>query len=537
MDEAAEGGGIQREGPLVRVGRPPAEAVLPHEAERVAQERLQRARRVLPRQRGLQHRMVGPHEAVVGGDLRAAPVAPAGVGGGRARARGELVRARHQAVGLRQGVFGHAGAMEHPHRHLRQQRGDAEQPARGIAAAVGAGHARLGREQDVGEAGPVVVRDGARLQLGPRHDVVGQQGILAGAPRPGAAVEPEQPHVGPRGRGERRGVHPGDRCRGLDAVRHAEVGERRLEGRRRRPHQGAAPDQPGRAAQQGFPDLPRRIEAAGDEVDGEQDGGDDVRRGLVGREPLPPSLRRVEDEAAGQVPAPALRQGAEGRAVSGDGPGEAQHAIAIEPLQQQVGQGRAGLAVAGRQGAPAVREMHVDVRLGRERQHEVVVVARRRGRDGDVARRDAAGEMAAGPAEGLHHLVTRAGAARDRHLGPCGSGGLDRHRGGPDPVGHGTGPRRPTGRDGPGDRHDEGAPAGIDLRHGAELHLAQHPGGVAQPLDRPGDEVGRPAHARREAIQRGRFDARQGRQALIAGRLGRATRGRCRPTMPSPGSR
>ncbi len=333
-------------------------------------------------------------------------------------------------------------------------------------------------------------------------------------------LSPSSHTCGRGARGERRGVHPGDRCRGLDAVRHAEVGERRLEGRRRRPHQGAAPDQPGRAAQQGFPDLPRRVEAAGDEVDGEQDGGDDVRRGLVGREPLPPSLRRVEHEAAGQVPGPALRQGAEGRAVPGDGPGEAQHAIAIEPLQQQVGQGRAGLAVAGRQGAPAVREMHVDVRLGRERQHEVVVVARRRGRDGDVARRDAAGEMAAGPAEGLHHLVTRAGAARDRHLGPFGSGGLDRHRGGPDPVGHGAGPRRPTGRDGPGDRHDEGAPAGIDLRHGAELHLAQHPGGVAQPLDRPGDEVGRPAHARREAVQRGRFDARQGRQALIAGRSG-----------------
>ncbi len=315
-------------------------------------------------------------------------------------------------------------------------------------------------------------------------------------------------------------MHPGDRCRGLDAVRHAEVGERRLEGRRRRPHQGAAPDQPGRAAQQGFPDLPRRIEAAGDEVDAEQKGGDDVRRGLVGREPLPPSLRRVEDEAAGQVPAPALRQGAEGRAVSGDGPGQAQHAIAIEAVQQQVGQGRAGLAVAGRQGAPSVREVHVDVRLGRERQDEVVVVARRRGRDGDVARRDAAGEMAASPAESLHHLVTRAGAARDRHLGPRGNGGLDRHLGGPDPVGHSTGPRRPTGRDGPGDRQDEGTPAGVDLRHGAELHLAQHPGGVAQPLDRPSDEVGRPAHPRREAIQRRRFDARQGRQALIASGLG-----------------
>ena len=112
MRERAEGEGIEAERLGLFVGRPQAERILPDEAERIAQQLLQRGRGVVPRQHALHGRVPCTDQTVMRRDAWGEPVAPYSVGCLRPRLPGELGRARHQPVSLAHGMRRHGGAAQ-----------------------------------------------------------------------------------------------------------------------------------------------------------------------------------------------------------------------------------------------------------------------------------------------------------------------------------------------------------------------------------------------------------------------------------------
>ena len=77
MNEIAHGQRVEHQGIVAALGRAPAQAVAPDEAQRVAQQYAERACRLGAIQDGMDYRMIPADGAVMGRDLPAQPVGPA----------------------------------------------------------------------------------------------------------------------------------------------------------------------------------------------------------------------------------------------------------------------------------------------------------------------------------------------------------------------------------------------------------------------------------------------------------------------------
>ena len=99
---------------------------------------------------------------------------------------------------------------------------------------------------------------------------------------------------------------------------------------------------------------------------------------------------------------------------------EAAHAILAQLIEQDVGQGGAGLALPGRQSWNAVREMQWQTRVDRQDQHVVIPIFSGGGADSDLVRPGAARrDEFADPPQGLDCLGARRGAGDDLRRRRC----------------------------------------------------------------------------------------------------------------------
>ena len=167
MNEIAYRQRIEDERVVAAFGRAPAQAVVPDEAERIAQELAKGACRLGARQDGLNYRMVGANEAVMRGDLLPQPVAPAGGGRGGLRQGAEFLRPGRQSVGLAEGVIRYPIAPEIDLIRLRRQEGAAaEEPAIAVSSRPRQDNLALAGREDGCEILPIGCADGDRVELG-----------------------------------------------------------------------------------------------------------------------------------------------------------------------------------------------------------------------------------------------------------------------------------------------------------------------------------------------------------------------------------
>ena len=133
-----------------------------------------------------------------------------------------------------------------------------------------------------------------------------------------------------------------------------------------------------------------------------------------------PLFKLEEGSARLQALRPGRRQSIEAAAASGGVAEEAAHAILAQPIEQDVGQGGAGLAFPRRQSRHAVREMQWQTRVDRQDQHVVVPIFSGGGADGDLVRPGAARrDEFADPPQGLDCLGARRGAGDDLRQRRC----------------------------------------------------------------------------------------------------------------------
>jgi hypothetical protein len=194
VNKRAEDIGIERQRFVGILGRLPPKTVAPDEADRVAQQHLQRRRRQRPFEQFRQPRMRRRDQAVMLRDLVALPVPPARQSRDSDRQLREFRRTGQKPIGLAGGVARRAGAVKIGLRQLRDQRRAAEHAAFGVAPAERNRDAPR-RRHDGPEIPFVAVRHRKRIELLDWQHVIRNEPVLRNTPRPAAGIQPQQPDV------------------------------------------------------------------------------------------------------------------------------------------------------------------------------------------------------------------------------------------------------------------------------------------------------------------------------------------------------
>ena len=290
VNEIAHSERVEHQGIVAALRRAPTQPVVPDESQGVAEQHAQRARRLNALEDGVDERVVRADGAVVGRDLRAQPVEPAVRRGDRLGQGAELRRPRHQPIGLAKGVRGHAVARKvglvglYP----EEQRAAAEQPAFLVPAGAGQHDLAPGRRQDGREVAAVGGGDGQGIELGRRHDVVGEQAVLRHGSRPARGVETQQADEAPGRSRERARRHPTGRDARVETVLLLQRLQGEVEGRGRAGGERPPPDRAHPRMQQRLSRLLGGLDALGEQGDDAGERGAVVVpvRPVGGRQPV-----------------------------------------------------------------------------------------------------------------------------------------------------------------------------------------------------------------------------------------------------------
>ena len=280
------------------------------------------------------------------------------------------------------------------------------------------------------EVARVCERDWEWIEFFVRNDVVRKQAVFGNVVRPALRIESEEVDERPWGGGERARARPDDRTAEVEVVVLAQCVEREVQRRWRAGEQCFAPDGEGLRGEEFFADLGGGGESLGEGLDDAFEFGAvlgvvrPVLRGEAVDERVPSigvGERCIRREDSG----PALWEISERSFVSAQQGGEATYAGLGESAQQNVREGRGGLAFTRCGNLHAVREVDVDSGVGSEREQVVVVVGSRGGGDGDfVGFRGAGGNELARPADGFDGFVIGRGSVDAVGLGRVGLAGV-----------------------------------------------------------------------------------------------------------------
>ena len=125
----------------------------------------------------------------------------------------------------------------------------------------------LRRRQDGRKVAAVGGSDGQRIELGRRHDVVGEEAVLDHGARPARGVEAEQAHEAPGRRRQRGRRHPADRDASVEAVLLLQRLQGEVERCGRAGSERLAPNCAHLPAQQRLARLLGGLDALGEQVD------------------------------------------------------------------------------------------------------------------------------------------------------------------------------------------------------------------------------------------------------------------------------
>ena len=137
--------------------------------------------------------------AIVGGDDRAPPVAPAEIGCGERRRCRRFVRPCKKTIGLAECMLRNARPLQDLQRcALRDQRAGGQLPTLSVTPASRENAAARRLTGDDGKGASILLGDGIRVKHRARQDVGRYQWVLGRAARPRARCHAEQAHPGTR---------------------------------------------------------------------------------------------------------------------------------------------------------------------------------------------------------------------------------------------------------------------------------------------------------------------------------------------------
>ena len=221
VNKRAEDIGIERQRFVGILRRLPAKTVAPDEAERVAQQHLQRRRRQRPFEQFRQPRMRRRNQAVMLRDRVALPIPPARQSRDSDRQLREFRRTGQKPIGLAGGVARRAGAVDIG---LRQPVISGERPSMRPSASRRLNEIATLRADVTmvrkSRLSPSATGSGSSFSIAA---VIRNEPVLRNPPRPAAGIQPEQPDVRTRRRRQRNRRRPDRVGRGLDVVVDAQA--------------------------------------------------------------------------------------------------------------------------------------------------------------------------------------------------------------------------------------------------------------------------------------------------------------------------
>lgn len=350
VDELTIGTRIERQRLFGFGERLPAKGVAPDEGQGIAQHQAKRGRRLDLADRPYNDRMIGPNLAVMAGERGLSPIAPTGVGCRYGRRLRCFFRSRNQTVNFAEGVAWNARAFQHGcERPVRHERACRLKTSLHVAAAARE-HASGDRMSgDHVEGAAVLVGDRIGVERLASHDVARDERIFACASWPGSRGHAEQSDPGAWRGGEMACWTPNGTGAGITAVGKAKFLQREFECLWRRAAERLGPQRSRGIAEQQPASLHGGFRFLGETFEDRNQHGANVHpvgaagMGLIKRAP---PLIELEKRGTGlQALGPRWRKIIKTLAAAGSVAEKPAHTILAEPVQQHIGERRAGLAL------------------------------------------------------------------------------------------------------------------------------------------------------------------------------------------------